>query len=1356
MRSWIFFLLFFSFLSVHVNAQFIYKDLSNEFVIDFLTVKDGLISNYISKTVSDSNNVKYFATEAGISRYNGYTFKTFRPGSLYPKLLNENIETLFKDRDNNIWIGTKSGGLSMLEVSLNKILDFNEIFKIRSESQLRVMSLNQDNQGHIWVGTWSNGVFVIDPKDKKLINHYTFNNPILKIILDKSNNINFVSGREFVKVNVKKNELISTKLPYFMNSLIEDKYRNKIWMVGNFDKKVKLLSIPMGRDTIEEFDTKLEAKFLKSIAIDSKNRIWLGSWGDGLFISDTSLTMFQHVDTNPYGSKFENINNSSIIDIEIDKNDIAWLGTANGGVLILYPNKGFSFITNSTSKGVVDHNAISLFESKENELFIGTLADGLFIKGRNNEFIAVKGVPKTRVNVIIEEGNYLFVGTNKGLVIFKDRDFNRPILKFENEKITTICLDKNDNLWIGTQQTGLKVTNLMTDPNLEKVLVYSETGKDQFYIENNRINKIIEDQFGTIWLATYAGINRYHQSSQRFITHNELISSKFPSVIINDIYAKGSTIYAATPVGFIQLMQKDELLSLQSIYDSQGGLPNDFICAIAEDNSGKIWISTITSLIQFDPLKKTFSDFSTRSGIMVKSFHIGSSAKDTKGNIYFGGNNGLVQFDPTQIMMQPFSTKVIFTDIIVNNSYLNVGDTIDGRVILTKEIDYIEKLNLGYKQNHLTILFSTNDYLSKDYLIYQYRMIGTKSGWINIRERKEISFTGLRPGKYKLEIRASRDRQKWSQIKSIEIAVASPPWASWYAYLFYAICGIVIIYLINYISSRQAKLESKLKIAQIENEKEHDLNEAKLSFYTNISHEFRTPLTLILSPVTEMLSDISLNPEFRNKLTLVDNNANRLLNLINQLLDFRKSEYGLLQLNIEKTDFVSFAKEVFHLFQDISKSRNIAYKFETEIDQAILPFDRDKMEIVLCNIISNAFKFSNAGGEVSMYLFITDGYLNIEIHDKGIGLSEEEAEKVFDRYYQALNIDTAKVSGSGIGLAFAKSIIDLHHGSIHVKSEQGKQTCFTVKLLLANTHLQSMKETLIQSTDDGLLLEELDGQASNWMENQTDRSENQPSRELVLVVDDNEDIRNYLTSLLKEDYDILEAGSGVSALQIAKSEFPDIIISDIMMPEMDGIMFCKEIKSHIITSHIPVILLTARTSTVYELSGLETGADDYITKPFNPIILKSRIHNILENRRKLKGYFLNKVRFEPDKQIVESNDIDEIFLEKAIKLVNDNISNEEFSIDKLMEELYMSRSTLYRKIKSLTGLSITAFIRSVRLKKAAQLILTENMKLSQVAFEVGINDYKHFRLSFQQQFDCLPSDYKATMMNKQKKSEIQS
>lgn len=1308
-----------------------------EFVIDFIDVRKGLLSNFVTQTISDDNNLKYFATEGGVSRFDGYRFRGYRPGRNYPGLINENIETLFKDRDNIIWIGTKSGGVSALHVDSEQITSYNHVLKSPDQRLLRAISFNQDARGNIWIGTWGNGVFVLDSKGQKQVAHYPAREPVYTIIRDTHDNIWYMSGQQLYKFDPSESRLFTFRIGYFMNDLVEDTVRNKLWMVGNTDRKVHLLSFDLNTQRVEKAPISLEATFIKSIAIDKKNRIWLGSWGDGLFISDVSVSRFQHINTVPGGSAFTNVNYSMILDIAIDQNGIAWLSTAHGGVLMLYPNKGFQLINDLRNATGGDPNVISIYENRQRELYIGSLTRGLFKKARNQPILNLPEITNTRINTIYEKGTTLFVGTNKGIFIVKNGDFKNCLHAFKDDKVTAIHLDGTGNLWIGTQQKGLKVTRYEEDPQLKNCRIYSENQTGAYFIENNRITQIREDRAGHIWLATYSGLNLLNPATGRFIPHGKLMADKLPSVIVNALYVKKNSLYLGTPLGLAVLTFQNGKVKLDTLFDASNGLTHDFICSIEEDSGGRFWLSTTTSLTRYDSRTGKFTNYDREDGVMINSFHIGSSFRGNSGELYFGGSNGVIRFRPEEIGQDFTVPQIVWTSLMVNNKTLEAGELVNNETILSKAIQYTSQIALGYQQNHLSLSFAANDFLGSDNITYLYRLKGFDDKWVNLGGKNEISFTGLRPGKYELLVKASRNNKDWSPEKRLLIHIGVPPWLSWYAFLFYFLVLAAGLYLFNLISTRQARLKADLRIVQIEKEKEHALNEAKINFFTNISHEFRTPLTLIMSPVAEILDDLNLNGTLREKMILVESNAKRMLNLINQLLDFRKSEHGLLKLNRVRSDMVGFAREVYLSFQNIARNKQITYSFDTDLDQAPVNFDRDQMEIVLCNLLSNAFKYTSHGGSVVVRVYYHEDQIRIDVEDDGIGLSEESMGNVFDRFYQVQNAQTAKMVGSGIGLAFSKNIIDLHEGEIRVSSELGKGTCFTVLLPFERAAVLSPLPTEPETEA---------AENQNWLQSASLDVGKQRRKETLLLVDDNEDIRAYLNSLLKNDFTIIEAENGLVALGVAQSKLPDLIISDVMMPEMDGITFCQEIKQQIATSHIPVILLTARSSVVYEVNGLQTGADDYITKPFNPIIIKTRIHNILENRKKLRDHYLNRVRFEPDSLEVNEIDLDALFIDKAIKLVNENLQNEEFGIEAMVEHLFMSQSTLYRKIKSLTGLSLTGFIRSVKLKKAAQLILQNDTKLSHVAYEVGFNDYKHFRKSFQQQFGCLPSDYRAKIL----------
>jgi DNA-binding response OmpR family regulator len=495
------------------------------------------------------------------------------------------------------------------------------------------------------------------------------------------------------------------------------------------------------------------------------------------------------------------------------------------------------------------------------------------------------------------------------------------------------------------------------------------------------------------------------------------------------------------------------------------------------------------------------------------------------------------------------------------------------------------------------------------------------------------------------------------------------------------------------------------------------------------------------------MDNTDLDARVVKKLSVMERNADRLLNLINQLLDFRKAEFGLLQLNASQGNIVRFSREVYLYFNEMAKSKGIKYRYKHSDDEILFPFDRNKIEIVLCNLLSNAIKYCNSGDKITLTVERKDDYCIISVQDSGLGMEEDYLDKIFDHFFQIKSAESSKMVGSGIGLTFSKKIVELHKGTIEVKSKINVGTEFIIKLPINMDYYEGEINNDFVNTDNINAYQTKT--TENSVENIVENLSINAKENSILIIDDNPDILDYLKDILSDSYTIFLAENGNDGFKIASEEIPDLIVSDVMMPGKDGITLCKELKSQIITSHIPIILLTARSSTVFEIQGLQTGADDYVTKPFNPVIIKARITNLLESRKTLRSLFLNKIQFEPTLAETEKDSSTEgAFIHRAILLVENNIQNNSFSIETMVDELNMSQSTLYRKIKSLTGLSLTSFIRSIRLKKAAHLILIDDLNLSQIAFEVGFNDYKYFKISFEKQFKCLPSKYKAKMAKK--------
>jgi signal transduction histidine kinase/DNA-binding response OmpR family regulator/ligand-binding sensor domain-containing protein len=1323
----------------HGKAQ----DFHREYVFEHITTKEGLSHNYVTGIVSDSLNVKWVGTENGITKYNGYDFKYLKPGAEYPELQNENIERLFEDSFNNIWIGTKSGGISKLDIRKNEIKSYNHLIDLENQGDIRIKSIAEDSEGNIWIGTWDQGLFVINSKEETLVRQFESNNPIYAILKDSYGNMWFSDNTRIIKYDPSENRTLEFNVGSYVTDLLEDVQRDKIWISTSEKGNSSIYSYNRETQKIEVLDTGVFSDFSKVLSLDSYNRLWIGTWGYGLYMSDLSLSSFHQVDLVGQDLNKKPINYDIILDIHHDLNNISWIATAHGGVVKMVENKGFRSFKSTASKELKDQLNVTAVFRDSSTTWIGTLDGGLYTVKDNGRPEQLTGINLIKINVIKKIKGAIFVGTGNGFYIIDPKTKKTLLWQSRGLKVTAFCLDSSNNLLIGTQQNGLVKVNFGALDDQNAFQYFRENHDNPGQLESNRITSIVEDQKGNLWVGTYNGLHLFDQVEERFIHHADLLQGNLPSVIINTILLEGDIMWLATPSGLLKLTYLDGELELKEAYDKSSGLNNDFICAVSMGHGNDLWFSNNTEIVKLDKSNGSFINYGEIDGVDVTSFNLRSAYNDNTDRIYFGGVDDLVYFNPSQIASSERQPNLIYTSLRINNNLITPNDRIDDRVVIEEDIGYIDHLVLTHKDKLFSIGFAANDYLGKLNTKYRYKLDGFQSEWVDVKTNNEISFTGLDPGEYQLSVIVSRDNQQWSQPKTLDIKILPAPWVSPVAIVIYVLLVVGALSLVFIFLNKQTQLKNNLRIAKIEREKEHDLNEAKISFFTNISHEFRTPLTLILSPLTELLQRDDLSSKASYQLGAIERNAKRLLNLINQLLDFRKADHGLLRLSVAEGNFVRFSSEVFLYFKELAKSKGIRYKFKAKHDVLEFPFDRNKMEIVLCNLLSNAIKYCEQGDSIELSITKDDNYCVVKVKDTGVGMAAENLEKIFDRFYQIQSAQTASVIGSGLGLSFSKKIIELHHGTIAVESRRSHGTTFTVKLSMDSKPFHNTLDTSYVKTDNIAAYE------TQPSIQHVDNLQVGTHEHTILLIEDNDDIRSYLRSCLEVHYNIIEAKDGVEGYQKATNEMPDLIVSDVMMPGKDGISLCKELKNEITTSHIPIILLTARTSTVFEINGLQTGADDYVTKPFDPNVIMARIKSLLENRRKLREHLLNQVRFEPNLESSQNDvGIDDVFIKKAIQLVEDNIQNPEFGIDTMVDELFMSQSTLYRKIKSLTGLSLTGFIRSIRLKKGAQLILGTDLKMSHVAYEVGFNDYKYFKKSFKEQFNCLPSEYRSQMASK--------
>ncbi len=1311
------------------------------YVVNFITVKEGLSHNYTTSIVSDQLYMKWIGTENGITKYNGYDFNYIKPSEAYKGLTNENIEVLFTDANDNLWIGTKSGGLSFFDIKKNTIQNFNSIIETKRDEDLRITAIAQDNEGLIWVGTWNKGVFVIDPIKAKLYRHFNYRTPVYSIKKDFEGKMWFTNGKILMMYSPETKKVKRKNFEYIISDILPDEKRNKTW-ISTTSTNNYLYSYQTESDKLDSLPTNVHSNFSKKLMLDHQNRIWIGTWGNGVHRSNKDLTSFKKLDViRDSPGKIEG-NYSTILSLHEDQNNIVWLSTVSGGIIKLQEENGFQNLAQNLSETNLKEklNCYSVFKNND-FVFVGTLFAGVYFGKDFHQLSKLEAIEDIKINTFYEFDEKLFIGTAEGFHIF---DLTTEELIFENNQIkkVTAFLVQEDNLYIGTQQNGIALVELKDLNNIEKYSIYNEKNNESSGLKSNRVTSIKSDQNQNIWVSTYKGLHLFNQQENLFVHHSKIIDQEVSINIINSLETVGSLLWLSTPNGLMKLNYKNNLLQFQEVIDKRSGLNSDFICASTLDNNLNLWISTHTEIVKYNKADETLTSYGETNGVKTSLFNNNSAFNYNNQSIIFGGIDNITYFNPKDIRDYNTTPKVVFTGLRVKNEEISYNKE---QKNLTESLNYAQEINLDYKDDFFSIRFVANDFLGKLNIKYRYTLDGYQDQWVDLNGINEVNFASLQPGEYTLKVQASRDNQNWSEPSEIKISLAGSPWKSNLAYFIYFSILASIFGYFWWLNNYRLRLKNKLELAKLDEQKKIELTEAKLNFFTNISHEFRTPLTLIISPIKDLLENQNLSAEVNKKLSYIDKNTTRLLNLINQLLDFRKADYGLLKLKASYGNFVRFSNEVYLYFKEAAREKKIKYTFIYSQDEIRFPFDRNKLEIVLCNLLSNAIKYTQEKGEINLDLNVKENYCIIKISDSGIGIKARDVQKIFDRFFQIESANSAKMVGSGIGLSFSKKIIEIHHGEIYVKSKPNKGTTFIIKLPMnPETYGNQVDESFL--TTDNIKAYNIEKNTKPVKSLEIKNTEKQQ----IMVVDDNSEILDYLRSVLEKEYDIIIAKDGEEGVEKALEEVPDLIISDVMMPKKDGIALCKELKTNINTSHIPIILLTARTSTVYEIGGLKNGADDYVTKPFNANVIKARISSLLENRDKLRSHFQNKIRFEPASDEVEKDsDPENSFIHKAMLLVEENLENEDFGIDTMVQELHMSRSSLFRKIKSLTGFSLSAFIRSVRLKKAAYLILTEeDITLKEVAFQVGFNTYKYFKNSFQKQFNCLPSEYKEKNINK--------
>ncbi|WP_234408709.1 ATP-binding protein [Marinilabilia salmonicolor] len=882
----------------------------------------------------------------------------------------------------------------------------------------------------------------------------------------------------------------------------------------------------------------------------------------------------------------------------------------------------------------------------------------------------------------------LFDEDNDRFLHYRDGDLNSVNSNF----ILTMEEDSDGDLWVGTSY-GVNVLHKRTGRFSH---IPANPGK-QNALSHHIVLAILEDQRGFMWFGTRNGLNMYNPETKEF-----------------------------------------------RLFLERDGLPDNNILNLLEDSQGNIWMSTLNGLSRLkirtgnEGPEYSFNNFDLLDGLQGREFNEHASFKTSNGELIFGGPDGFNLFDPSKIQRSTRIPQVRITGLRLFNKQVEVGEKVDRRVILQRPLFLSDTLELRHDQNVISLDFSGMGYFHPEKIKYQYFLEGFNQEWVAADAQNPMAtYTNLNYGTYRFRVRGQvGDDATYGGEAVLTVIIKPPFYATRYAYGAYILLFAGLVVFFGFIVRRRERIKYQRQNELMEHKRIHELDEMKIRFFTNISHEFRTPLTLILTPLEKLIGDVK-DAGIREQLKLVTRNARRLLGLVNQLLDFRKIEVQGIVLSRTKGDIVAFVREVAISFSDLFDTKSIRFSISSNVDSLTMSFDPDKMEKIVFNLLSNAFKFSQENGEVKLNIEFSEtseknsgGVVRIAISDTGIGIPSEKQEKIFERFFQVGNRNTQNL-GSGIGLAITQEFVRLHEGEIFLTSEPGQGSTFTVELPL--TH----EEDTGVASDERIEVYNLRGRGKKIADKQEEDHSEKP---LLLIIEDNEDLRFYLKENLRRDYRIVEAADGDSGLEKARSVYPDIIISDIMMPGTDGVKLCRILKSESKTSHIPVILLTAKVSSEQEAEGLGAGADDYITKPFNYEVLELKIRKQIEIRRQFRAK-LEKQHFEIEPGEIGVTSLDEKFIKKATRFVEKNIANTDLSVEIFSREMGVSRGHLYNKIVSLTGKTPTEFIRIMRLKRGAQLLGKSQLNVGEVAFKVGFNDPKYFSRYFKEEFGVSPSEY---------------
>ncbi len=1354
---------------------------NSDLVFDHIGVDDGLSQNSVRCLMQDHKGFMWFGTEEGLNRYDGYEFEVYQNQALDPSSISANdIRSILEDQDGDIWVGTTQG-LNMFSREENKFQRFSlDTLTTNLARRNFIYYLYESQDGIIWVGT-EDGLLAFDKETRQIQifraegdNGLTSN--LIRCIYEDQDSLIWIgtanglsclnrSSQRFI--NYWADPTQEDALHAQSISCIQEDRQGNLWF-GTF---LGLYKFDRENQGFSSFfvppEDNRSKNMIRCIEEDDQGMLWVGTFeGLRLFdpVQEQFLAYYMYEKENPNG-----LSANFIRSIAKDHRGDIWMGTIMGGVTVYHQNNhafGTRFPGFQTQE--LSGKVISFFaEDARENIWIGTEDGGLNYLDRTSNTLTTylhdPADPKSlSVNdikhICIDRQGHVWIATFFGglnrfdpasQIFYRyQQDPNKPGA-FSDDLVNTLLQDTKGRIWIGTQDRGLNLYNADTDGFTE----FLSDPNDPTTLSGNIIKCLLEGNHGQIWVGTrHSGLNRFDPETGFVNRYRHLpedpksISSDAITILFED---SKKTLWVGTEDA--GLNRYDDVSRTFTSYRKSDGLPSDAIHGILEDGTGKLWLSTNKGLSHFDPISGTFTNYDQDNGLPSNQFSLGASLKTRSGEMLFGSINGYTIFKPADIAQNTFKPPVVISDFQLQNKAVPIGGE---NSPLEKHISEMETITLANNQSVFSFGFVALNYVRSGKNQYAYMMEGLDNEWNYVGDKRTADFTTLPHGEYVFRVKAANNSGVWNETgTSIQILILPPWYKTWWAYTLYSILFLLLLFAFRQYALMRAEEKHKLKLERMEREKVEEMSRMKLRFFTHLAHEFRTPLTLILAPVETLLQLAKGNAQMNRYLSTMQINSKYLLKLINELMDFRKLESGRMELNKQKQDIVSLVSGVSAAFQDIAQQHDISLHVKSELAELNTAFDLDKMQKVLYNLLSNAIKFTprDGRGKIKVRLSLKNrkesgDWIRIQVKDNGPGIREAEMPHIFYPFFQGKEQLFRKGSSSGIGLALTKNLVELHGGEVYVESQWGKGATFTVEI----PHVSLDEAVWVPpSTEEGRSSSEMATPAValpgflDCTEACHEKAAQLPDgqRPKILIVEDNPELRHYLADSLREMYCVLEAENGLIGWKTGLEHLPDLIISDIVMPEMDGMELCDKLKNDWRTSHLPVILLTARAGIEHRVEGLQTGADAYIAKPFHSHHLEAQIENLLASRNRLRNLYAKGTFPAPHES--SNNPLDQKFLEQAERIVRDNLSNTDFTIELFAMEIGMSRSYFHRKLKALTGQSASEFVISIRLKSSISLLQRQELNVSEIAYEVGFNSPNYFNRCFRKHFGKSPSVYRS-------------